>query len=355
MEAELTGKTAAKSILALNSGSSSLKFGLFAAEGAEIRSVYSGQADALEAISKKLSELSLRPVNAVGHRIVHGGPKLFVHQRITPEVLRELELATHFAPLHMPAALRLIHAAEKRFPGVPQFACFDTAFHRTMPEVAARLPLPEEFWKAGIRRYGFHGISCESVLHSLGADVPARMVVAHLGNGASVTAIANGASVDTTMGLTPTGGVVMGTRTGDLDPGILLHLLRTEGSSVDQLETLLDQQSGLLGISGISKDMRDLHAAKENARAALAIEIFCRGVAKAVAGLICVLGGLDLLVFTGGIGENDAIVREKICSVLRPFNISDDSNASGARPKVIHTEEEAQIARHCLRLLGGDL
>jgi acetate kinase len=381
-------------LLALNSGSSSLKFGLFLAEGGDVRLAYRGaiegigtaggrlwmrsavgqdvfdhehaiskQADAIEAIAEKLHELPFPSLAGIGHRVVHGGPFLQEHQRITPQVLEQLEGAIHFAPLHVPVALSLIRAAQKRFPGVPEFACFDTAFHRTLPEVAARLPLPERFWKAGVRRYGFHGLSCESVLHTFGTDVPRRMIVAHLGNGASLTAIADGISVDTTMGLTPTGGVVMGTRSGDLDPGVLLHIERATGCGVDEMEKLLDKESGLLGISGLSSDMRRLHQAADNPQANLAIEIFSRSVKKAIAGFIPILEGLDLLVFAGGIGEHDSAVRERICSGLQPFGVvlNPSSNAADlstisavaslVRVRIIPSEEEAQIARHTCRML----
>src|SRR5207302_7995203 len=180
---------------------------------------------------------------------VHGGPTLREHQQITPEVLRRLEGAALFAPLHVPTALSMIREVQRHFPGVPQFACFDTAFHRTMPESASRFAVPKKFWEAGVRRYGFHGLSCESVLHTLGTDVPPRMIVAHLGSGASITAIASSSSLDTTMGLTPTGGLVMATRSGDLDPGVLLHILKTSGTDLEDSEKLLDKESGLLGIS----------------------------------------------------------------------------------------------------------
>ncbi len=327
----------------------------------------SEQADAIGVVADKLRDLPSPAVAGIGHRVVHGGPALREHQRITPAVLEQLEAATPFAPLHVPIALRVIRAAQQRFPGVPEFACFDTAFHRTLPEIAARFPLPERFWEAGVRRYGFHGLSCESVLHALGAEVGRRTIVAHLGSGASITAIADGVSVDTTMGLTPTGGIVMGTRSGDLDPGVLLHILRTSGSGVDELEKLLDKESGLLGISGLSSDMRRLHEAGDNAQAKLAIDLFSRSAKKAIAGFIAILEGLDLLIFTGGIGEHDAVVREKICRSLEPLGIVLDGSAnagnresisakeSSVRVKIVPAEEEAQIARHTYRLLqaGG--
>jgi acetate kinase len=382
-------------VFVLNSGSSSLKFGLFVAAEREVHPVYRGaaegigsgqgriwlrsaegdvlydepqairdQADAIQVVAAKLRVLRLPTLAAVGHRVVHGGPSLVEHQEITPLVLKQLEGAWHFAPLHVPAALALIRESQRLFPGVPQFACFDTAFHRTLPEAAARLPLPEKFWDAGVRRYGFHGLSCESILHALGENVPPRLMVAHLGNGASITAISNGSSVDTTMGLTPTGGIIMGSRPGDLDPGIALHILRTNGNDVAELEKLLDKESGLLGISGLSRDMRQLRAsARENHGARLAIEMFARSAKKVIAGYVAILGGLDLLVFTGGIGEHDSAVRAEICDGLQCFGLQLDRDAneqhaesissmqSPVRVGVLPSQEEAQIARQVHRLL----
>jgi acetate kinase len=321
------------------------------------------QPHALQLVAAQLRSHRLPAPAAVGHRIVHGGPALREHQKITPRVLEQLQAASHFAPLHVPAALALIREAQHFFPNIPQFACFDTAFHRTLPEAAARFPLPEKFWHSGVRRYGFHGLSCESILHTLGAPLPARLIVAHLGNGASITAIANGSSVDTTMGLTPTGGIIMGTRSGDLDPGVLLYILRANGNNVAELEDLLDRQSGLLGISGISRDVRQLHQAGGNPRARLAMEMFARSAKKAIAGFVAVLGGLELLVFTGGIGEHDAAVRAEICQGLQCFGLHLESqgnqrhlqNISGAQSQVqvriVPSEEEIQIARHSYRLL----
>ncbi|MGA2429885.1 MAG: acetate/propionate family kinase [Candidatus Acidiferrum sp.] len=389
-------------VFVVNSGSSSLKFGVFAERErdghAEVRALYRGavegigggqgkiwlrtgtgeallerpqafpaQTDAARAVARELSEMAVPSLRGVGHRVVHGGPSLTTHQKITPEVLQKLEAAAHFAPLHVPVALELIRETQQLFPGVSQFACFDTAFHRTLPEAAARLPLPEKFWDAGVRRYGFHGLSCESIVHALGVDVPARLIVAHLGNGASVTAIAKGLSVDTTMGLTPTGGIVMGTRPGDLDPGVSLHILRGNGNNVEGLERVLDKESGLLGISGTSPDMRSLHeAADENPRARLAIEMFARSAKKAIGSYVAVLGGLDLLVFTGGIGEHDGAVREKICEGMECFGVRPDreanqqsagtisSGGSAARVRVVTSDEERQIARIVFRLTEDD-
>ena len=387
-----------KIILSLNSGSSSLKFGLFRIEDSEPTVLYtgevegigakesefwirsasggaihqdsrtvSGQEDALRTVATNLSRLNFPAPDAIGHRVVHGGPKLVAHCEITPDVFTELEAAARFAPLHVPVALHLIRLAERQFPGLPEFACFDTAFHATMPEQARRFALPEEYWAAGVRRYGFHGLSCESALRAVGKPVPARMIVAHLGSGASITAISNGASIDTTMGLTPTGGIVMSTRTGDLDPGVLLYVLREKGWDADRLERLLNTESGLLALSGLSGDMRELQQASdaENARARLAIGIFCRTAQKSIGGFVAVLGGLDLLVFTGGIGEHDANVREQICAGLDSLGIVLDAKAnrrhareiqaasSRVKVNVIASDEDTQIALHTYNLLTG--
>ena len=385
-------------VFVMNSGSSSLKFGVFARRADEAHALYRGaaegigsrqgkiwlrgedgkklleetralpgQPDAVHAVAEKLSKIPLPKFAGIGHRVVHGGPSLTEHQKITPQVLEKLEAAEHFAPLHVPVALELIRETQQLFPGVPQFACFDTAFHRTLPEAAARLPLPEKFWDAGIRKYGFHGLSCESILHALGPGRPARVIVAHLGNGASVTAIANGISVDTSMGLTPTGGIVMGTRPGDLDPGVSLHILRMNGNNVKELARLVDKECGLLGISGASPDMRSLHsAAGNNPRARLAIEMFARSAKKAIASYVAVLGGLDLLVFTGGIGEHDAVVRAGICEGMECFGLRLDEEAnernagtisgtdSAVLVRVVTSDEETQIARIVFRLMEDE-
>ena len=391
-----TNSMSTSAILVLNSGSSSLKFGVYSAATGDPRPAYRGeiegigggegkiwlkdaegkslgeesrnfvqQSDAAKSVAEKLSKLKLPNLDGIGHRVVHGGPKLTTHQRITPEVLRTLEGAAHFAPLHVPASIALIREMEKLYPGVPQFACFDTAFHTTMPEAAARLPLPKKYWDAGIRKYGFHGLSCESIVHQLRDRLPKRLIVAHLGNGASITAIIDGKSVDTTMGLTPTGGIIMGTRPGDLDPGVLLYLLKNEGDNVDTLEKTLDKQSGLLGISGSASDMRKLHEAAGNgdADAQLAIEMFSRAAAKAIGGFVATMGELDTLVFTGGIGEHDPDVRAKICRGMEIFGLQLDENAnkkgateiashdSAISVQVIETDEDGQIARHVTALL----
>ena len=325
------------------------------------------QSQALRLVAELLKSHGLPSPDTIGHRVVHGGPSLTTHQKITPQVLEQLQASAHFAPLHVPVELALIRESQRLFPDAAQFACFDTAFHRTLPEAAARLPLPQQFWEAGVRRYGFHGLSCESILHALGKSVPSRLIIAHLGNGASVTAVRDGASIDTSMGLTPTGGIIMGTRPGDLDPGVLLHILHTHKDDsthrIYELGKVLDRQSGLLGISGFASDMRQLReAATANPRARLAIEMFTRAAKKVIAGYVALLGGLDLLVFSGGIGEHDAATRAEICEGLQCFSLALDAEANRqnskdiAPPKssvavsVMSSDEEAQIARHVARL-----
>lgn len=347
-------------ILALNSGSSSIKFGAYVAGPSRIDKRLSGEIEsngsesaareAIERISKRLAEAGLPAPDAIGHRIVHGGPRLRRHRLIDGEVLRELEATVAFAPLHAPATLAIIRIAQAHFPGIAQVACFDTAFHAGMPDVARVLPLPKELRSEGIQRYGFHGLSCESIVHQLGADLPGRLVIAHLGNGASVTAVKDGKSIDTSMGLTPTGGVIMSTRSGDLDPGVLVYLLREKRLDATMLEELVDRRSGLLGISGVSGDMRRLReAASSNADARLAIRMFCYSVRRQIAAMIAALEGIDLLVFTGGIGEHDAEARDAICAGLGGFGVGPDP-ASRCPVRVIATQEEDVIARHAWAL-----
>lgn len=286
----------APTILVLNSGSSSLKFGLFthsmhaggdetlllegSAEGigrgdgslrikspdgrvlVQEQDVLESQTDALQKLARVLAEQKHGRPAAVGHRVVHGGPHLRTHQRLTPEVRQRLQDAVHFAPLHIPPALALIDEATKIFGDAAHFACFDTAFHSTLPARAAQLALPRRYAEAGVIRYGFHGLSYESLVTRLGADLPPRAVFAHLGNGSSLCALQDGESVDTSMGLTPTGGVPMGTRSGDLDPGVLLYLMRVEKLNADALETLLNRQSGLAGYADGESDMQALEKAR---------------------------------------------------------------------------------------------
>ncbi len=358
-------------ILALNSGSSSLKFGLYRVDstgaekllGASVATTE--QPDAITQVASVLAASGMAPPDAIGHRIVHGGLALRQHCRIDDAVLGKLQAAAALAPLHAPAALALIRFAQVHFPGVPQVACFDTQFHVGLPDVARVLPIARELQSEGIQRYGFHGLSLESIMRQLGSDVPQRLVIAHLGNGASITAVKAGRSIDTSMGLTPSGGVIMGTRSGDLDPGVLVYLMREKNFDAARLEALVDQRSGLLGISGLSSDMRRLHeAAASNRDARLAIEMFCYSVRKQVAAMLAVLGGLDVLVFTGGIGENDAQVRAEICAGLAWIGISLDESrnhtasnpvsdgASRCQVLVLASQEDEQIARHAWALFA---
>ncbi len=383
-------------VLSLNSGSSSLKFGLYRVGSSNVEMLLSGQVDsiggrkasfsahdshrkeivaetasipgqqdAIGRIARLLTASNMPAPAAIGHRIVHGGPNLRQHCVIDDAVLRQLRLAAPFAPLHTPAALSVIRSAQAHFPGLVQVACFDTTFHAEMPDVARVLPIPRQLRSGGIQRYGFHGLSIESIVHQLGDDLPQRVIVAHLGNGASVTAVNGGKSIDTSMGLTPTGGVIMGTRSGDLDPGVLLYLMREKKFDAAMLEDLVDHRSGLLGISGVGSDMRRLHAvAASNADARLAIEMFCYSVRKQVAGMIAALDGVDMLVFTGGIGENDAQVRAAICSGLSWMGVSLDEarnraadnpindSASCCAVRVLASREDEQIARHAQALFN---
>jgi acetate kinase len=364
-------------VLVLNSGSSSLKFGLFrrgtddeemvlegSAQGIaksggslQIRAadgnvllkqthILESQPDALGKLAQALEKHGAGRPMAVGHRVVHGGPHLRTHQRITPQVLEQLRAAVHFAPLHIPPALDLVAQAQKIWSEVPHFACFDHAFHQTMPPAAAHLPLPQKYADAGVMRYGFHGLSYESLVYRLGKNLPPRAVFAHLGNGSSLCAVQRGKSVDTSMGLTPTGGVPMSTRSGDLDPGVLLYLMRTEGLDAEQLERLLNRDSGLAGLSGGQGDMQALQASKE-AASVLAVDVFVRSVRKYVGAYAALMGGVDLLVFTGGIGEHSAEVRRRVVEGLGFMGLS-----GAGRVIVLPTEEERQMARHCRALLG---
>ena len=389
-------------ILVLNSGSSSLKFGLFKAghagaaagggaaagspeaktdeddetlllEGSaqgigrpdgslkiqtadgtvlvQAADLMESQTDALQKLAGALAEHGHTRPAAVGHRVVHGGPHLREHQLLTPEVRQRLQEAVHFAPLHIPPALALIDQAMQIFSDAQHYACFDTAFHRTMPAVASQLALPRRYAEAGVIRYGFHGLSYESLVRQLGRDLPARAVFAHLGNGSSVCALRDGRSVDTSMGLTPTGGIPMATRSGDLDPGVLLYMMRTEHVGADRLETLLNRESGLAGFTGGEGDMQALEkrSAAGDQDAELAIDAFATGVRKYVGAYAALLGGIDLLVFAGGIGEHSAEVRRRVCMGLEFMGLKADDPAGKVR--VLHTEEERQIARHCRTLL----
>jgi len=365
-------------ILVLNSGSSSLKFGVYyrgandeeplltgsaegighsngslhirAADGTSLvqrEKIHESQGDALAALAAGLeAHIASTPV-AVGHRVVHGGPELRRHQIITPKFLDQLRSAVHFAPLHIPQALSLIATAQSIFPSAAQFACFDDAFHQTIPEVASHLPLPQHYFDLGIRRYGFHGLSYESLVHILGAKLPERAIFAHLGNGSSLCALRNGISIDTTMGLTPTGGIPMGTRSGDLDPGVILYLLRNDKLDADRLEDLLNHQSGLFALSSGESDVKALEerARADDPNARLALDVFAVSVRKTIGAYMALLGGVDLLVFTGGIGEHSDSIRSAATNGLEVLGLTAD------KIQIVPTQEERQIARHCREMM----
>ncbi len=319
---------------------------------------------ALDAVSASSSSR----LDAVGHRIVHGGPDHSQPERLTDALVARLRELEAIDPGHMPQALGAVESIGRRYPSLPQFACFDTAFHRTMPDVARRYPLPEWTAEAGVLRYGFHGLSCEFIISALAQIDPAaldgRLLIAHLGNGASVTAVRGGASVDTTMGFSPCGGLMMGTRSGDLDPTVVTYLARARGFDPDRLRRLVNEESGLLAVSESTGDMRDLLAQAGSRHADDAIELFCYIARKHFGSLAAALGGVDTIVFTGGIGEHAAPVRERICRGLEYLglvldsarNAADDGviSAAGSRVtvRVIATDEDLVIARHVRRLLA---
>lgn len=392
-------------VLVLNSGSSSIKFSEYeAGDGARTR-LFEGAVDGIgtefgkfwikDAENKKLVDqtpaLPSRAVafklvadglnsgdfpapKAIGHRMVSGGPTVLENQLITPELVDEMEKYTAFAPLHTPIAVYIMRESLRLFPGIPNFVVLDTYFHRTMPEVATRMPIPSEYADMGVRRYGAHGISYESIVHELQPNVPEKLIVAHLGNGASISAIRNGKCLDTSMGLTPTGGLISGTRTGDIDPGVLLFILRqiaekTENATVaaDQLEVVASKRAGLLGVSELSNDMRDLREAIQNgnAKARLAVDKFIWTIQKWIGSFFVELDGLDMLVFTGGIGENDIASRAEICAGLGALGVIMDparNNVRGAATisseksdvivRVIPPAEDLMIVNHAIRLMA---
>ena len=309
------------------------------------------------------------PPAAVGHRVVHGGSRYREPVEIVPEVVGVLRGLVAIDPDHMPQAIAAIGVIGSSYPEVPQVACFDTAFHAAMPRVARLFALPRALSEEGILRYGFHGLSYEYVMGELGRLDPraaeGRVIVAHLGNGASMAAVRGGVGVDTTMGFTPAGGLAMGTRSGDLDPGVLLHLLRSKKMDADALDTLVNEESGLLGVSETSSDVRELLELESvDPRAAEAIAIFCYGARKFVGSLAAALGGLDTLVFTGGIGERARSVRERICDELAFLGVALDpgrnanhepvisEDGSPVTVRVLPTDENLMIARHTRSLVG---
>jgi acetate kinase len=393
-------------VLVLNSGSSSIKFTMYEAGGDQRTKIFEGAVDGIgtdngkfwikDATGKKLVDqtpplpsLSVAfslvekalhsgqfpAPKAIGHRTVCGGPRIRDNQRITPELIDEIESYAALAPLHTPIAVYIMREALRLFPDVPNFAVLDTYFHRTMPEVVTRMPIPDEYVEMGVRRYGYHGISYESIIYQLQPNIPEKLIVAHLGNGASITAIRKGESLDTSMGLTPTGGIISGSRTGDIDPGVVIFILKKIAETVpdaaaaaDKLETVFSKKSGLLGVSGLSNDMRDLREAIKdgNEKARLAVAKFTWTIAKWIGSYYAELGGLDMLVFTGGIGENDIASRTEICAGLGALGIVVDPERNNVRGealisadnsrvkvRVIPPAEDLMIVNHVVRLLNN--
>jgi acetate kinase len=365
------------SILVLNVGSSTLKYALFPVadnDDALLRGVleYSGSTvTRTSAVAELLDQLKAKSlfasIRAVGHRLVHGGTQFREPVRIDANVRATLDHVIPLAPDHLPVELSAVDEVSRAAPSLRQVACFDTAFHSTLPTVARQFGLQRSLAMSGVVRYGFHGLSYEYVAHSLRAraELPRRAIVAHLGSGASITALLDGMSVDTSMGLTPTGGVPMGTRSGDLDPGVMLYLLRSRGMSLPELDEAVNHRGGLLGISETSSDVRQLlTASATDERAADALDIFCYQIRKVIGGYAAALGGIDALVFTGGIGEHSPDIRQRICEGLEFVGIDLDaernrvsaatiSTADGrVRVRVVRTNEEAMIARHTRRLIA---
>ena len=368
-----TRMSEAKFILTLNVGSSSLKFALFDLDNPSdtlLGGNIEGVADErrFDLVLKKLAPIAaVERLAAVGHRIVHGGPNFSVPQRVNVEVINELKRLVAFAPEHLPAEIALIELVARRLPPLVQVVCFDTAFHRDLPRVAQLLPIPRCYESAGIRRYGFHGLSYEFLRQELvrlgdPAATKGRVILAHLGSGASLAAMLNGQCVDTSMGFTPSAGLMMGTRAGDLDPGLLCYLARK--MSTAQLDRLVNHESGLLGVSEISADMRELlRLAPSDLGAAEAIALFCQQAKKWIGSFAAVLDGLDTLVFAGGIGEHNATIRRRICVGLDFLGLEIDdalnaehaavisAKASRVTVRVIPTNEALVIARAVSRLL----
>ena len=387
-------------ILTINGGSSSLKFALYRMAQPLLRLVSGmidrigisesvmivtnqtiGQSDqwAIDAHDHGASasllmdwlerNVALVRVRAIGHRVVHGGMKYSRPEPVTPELLAELRRMSPYDPEHMPAEIGLIEAFHKRYSNVRQVACFDTAFHHDMPRMARLLAIPRRYDKMGVRRYGFHGLSYAFLMKELArigrkGEATGRVILAHLGNGASMTAVMGGKSVETTMGFTPTSGLPMSRRSGDLDPGLVSYLARTEGMSVEQFHKMVNSESGLLGVSESSPDMRDLLASEENdPRAAEAVALFCYQAKKSIGALAAALGGLEQLVFSAGIGEHSPIIRARICDGLGFLGIAIDGarneageaviskEGSTVTIRVIRTDEESEIAQAVLQLL----
>jgi len=341
------------SILTINSGSSSIKYSVYDGEREVTAGKISGDKmkDRDRAVADLIAELRgaghMEGVRAVGYRIVHGGAHHVQPERLTPELIRDLEGLTELAPDHMPDQLAVIAAVSNVLPGMAAVACFDTAFHREMPRVAQLYGLTRKLADEGVIRYGFHGLSYAYLVGELQREgsLPERLVIAHLGNGCSMAAIRNGKSVDTSMGLTPTGGFVMSSRSGDMDPGVVLHLIRQRGMTPDAVNRLVTKEGGLKGLSGVSSDMQELvRLAPENPNAAEAVDVFCYQARKFLGAYMAVLGGIDLLVFAGGIGENSAPIRDRICEGLPALG--------SPSVRVMKTNEEVMIARGTAEVLG---
>jgi acetate kinase len=386
-------------LLAVNGGSSSIRFAVYSAS-APLRRILDGKVERIglprtrlsftdgaaarsghrriaasdygSAVTYLIDWLEKQPafasVGAVGHRIVHGMART-EPARITPKLIGELRRTAPFDPDHLPGEIKLMAAFLERHPRLPQVACFDTAFHRTMPRVARILPVPRRLEAMGVVHYGFHGLSYEYLMEELGRLAGARaargrVILAHLGNGASLAAVKDGRSRDTSMGFTPAGGLVMSSRSGDLDPGIACFLARKEGMSAAKFQDMVNHKSGLLGVSGTSSDMRDLLALEaRDLRAAEAVDLFCYQARKWIGAYAAVLGGLDTLVFAGGIGENSPAVRARVCEGLGFLGVRVDSRRNAADAplisrgrvavRVIRTDEELMIARSVIRVLGS--
>ena len=399
----LAGPVEAGSLLAINGGSSSIRFALYE-ESEPLRRRLTGKVDRVGQSGMTLTfkdsagtQSKSRMINAehsqsavdflmdwletqqvfasiraVGHRVVHGMSHT-EPERVTPEVLDELRRITAYDPEHLPLEIELMVALRKRYPALPQVACFDTAFHRTMPRVASLLPIPRHYEAAGVRRYGFHGLSYEFLMEELArlgdpAATSGRVILAHLGNGASMAAVRNGKSIDTSMGFTPTAGLVMSSRSGDLDPGLVSYMARTEQMSATQFQKMVNHESGLLGVSETSSDMRDLlEHETQDTRAGEAVALFCYQAKKWIGAYAAALGGIDTLVFAGGIGENAPLVRARICEGLGFLGIELDETRNAATAavisadagrvtvRVIPTDEELMIARSVCHILKTDM
>lgn len=376
-------------LLILNGGSSSIKFALFDAgespkkilEGAINQIGLSNATLHFNISSQKVSapnykiaidllidciEKEIEPNGfcAIGYRLVHGGPNYYNPTRITEEMIQEIRKFSAFDPMHMPQELLLIETFQARFPKLPHVACFDTAFHHDLPMVAKMLPIPRRYEAEGVRRYGFHGISYQFLMEELSriSKENGKVILAHLGSGSSLTAVSHGKSIDTSMGFTPASGVLMGTRAGDLDPGLVLYLFRTRGLDAQQYNEMVNSKSGLLGISETSSDMQVLLANEANdTRAAEAIGLYCYQVKKQIGAYAAVLGGLDTLVFSGGIGAHSPTIRTRICEGLNFLGISLNEGKNGANKplisngpievRVIQTDEEWMIAKTLCQIL----